>query len=260
MGAPEVASTLPGLRLDGLAVVVTGASSGFGTQLAEALDAAGASLTLVARRADRIEELAGRLRDALPVVADVGDPETPDRVVSETLARFERLDGLVNNAGITNVQPALRESSEDFRNVLDINLVAPFALSRAAVLAMRERGGGSIVNVASLVGLKAIQPLPEAAYAASKAGLIGLTRELATQWARYKVRVNALAPGGFSTEMTDDTFEASGALGAYVSARVPLGREGRAGELDSLVRMLLHPSSSYLTGQVIAVDGGQTAC
>jgi NAD(P)-dependent dehydrogenase (short-subunit alcohol dehydrogenase family) len=247
------------LRLDGRVVIVTGASSGIGAQLAEALDRAGASLALVARRADRLQTLAERFNDALAITADLGDSDAPDAIVEKTVERFGRLDGLVNNAGITNVMPALRETPEEFARVLQINLVAPFALARATALSMRESGGGSIVNVASIVGLRSMRPLPEAGYAASKSGLLGLTRELATQWARYGIRVNAIAPGAFTTEMTDDSFEETGWLGDYIKDVVPLKRPGRPGELDSIVRVLLHPSTSFVTGQVIAIDGGQSA-
>lgn len=249
-----------GLGLDGSIVVLTGASSGLGAQFARGLSAAGATLVLVARRADRLEELQAELGGVVTVAADVTDPNTPAKVVETTLAAHGRIDGLLNNAGITNVTPALRETVEDFKRVIDTNLVAPFAMAKAVATAMRETGGGSIVNVASVVGLKALQPLPEASYAASKAGLIGMTRELATQWGRYNIRVNAVAPGAFSSEMTSDVFEAHGTLGGFVRGRVPLAREGYAGEIDPVVNMLLHPSSSYVTGQVIAVDGGLSAC
>jgi hypothetical protein len=256
---PDTDTAEASLRLDGRVVIVTGASSGIGMQLAEALDRAGASLALVARRADRLEALAERFDAALAIPADLGDADAPEAIVEKTVERFGRLDGLVNNAGITNVTPALRETPEEFAHVLQINLVAPFALARATALSMRENGGGSIVNVASIVGLRSMRPLPEAGYAASKSGLLGLTRELATQWARYGIRVNAIAPGAFTTEMTDDSFEETGWLGDYIKDVVPLQRPGRPGELDSIVRVLLHPSTSFVTGQVIAIDGGQSA-
>jgi NAD(P)-dependent dehydrogenase (short-subunit alcohol dehydrogenase family) len=124
---------------------------------------------------------------------------------------------------------------------------------------MRTTGGGSIVNIASAAGLQSLPYLPQAGYTASKAGAIGLTRELAAQWARYGIRVNAIAPGGFSSEMTADVFEEDGAFGPMIKAHVPLARSGRTGELDTLVLALLHPSTSYVTGQTIAVDGGMTA-
>jgi NAD(P)-dependent dehydrogenase (short-subunit alcohol dehydrogenase family) len=248
------------LRLDNQVVIVTGASSGLGSQFARGLAAAGARLVLVARRSERLAELREDLGDVLAIAADVTAADTPARVVAETTERFGRIDGLVNNAGISNITPALRETTDAFRSVIETNLTAPFALSRAVALSMRESGGGSIVNIASIVGLGALAPVPEASYAASKAGLIGLTRELATQWARYGIRVNAVAPGAFSSEMTNDAFEAHGALGDFIRARVPMMREGRPGEIDAIIQVLLHPSTAYLTGQVIAVDGGLRAC
>lgn len=250
-----------GLRLDDVVVILTGASSGLGRQLARGLSAAGAKLALVARRAERLADLERELgTEVVAIAADITATETPGRVVAATTERFGKIDGLVNNAGVTNVTPALKETIVEFRNVIETNLIAPFALSRAVVRSMRETGGGSIVNVASVVGIGALQPLPEASYAASKAGLIGMTRELATQWARYGIRVNAIAPGAFTSEMTADVFEEQGALGQWVRGRVPMGREGRAGELDAITQVLLHRGSSYVTGQVIAVDGGLRAC
>jgi NAD(P)-dependent dehydrogenase (short-subunit alcohol dehydrogenase family) len=248
------------LRLDGSVIVVTGASSGLGEQFARAVARAGAKTVLVARRADRLERLAAELGDALVVATDLTDAGAADMVVTAAAERFGRIDGLVNNAGITNVTRALDELPEDFRNILEVNLIAPFLLAQAAARSMRESGGGAIVNVSSVVGLQALQPLPEAAYAASKGAMISLTRELATQWARYGIRVNSLAPGGFGTEMTGDVYEPHGSLGGMMATRVPFGRSGRPGELDSMLLVLLHPSSSYTTGQVVAIDGGLTAC
>jgi NAD(P)-dependent dehydrogenase (short-subunit alcohol dehydrogenase family) len=241
-------------------VVVTGASAGLGAEFVKALDRAGASLILTARRADRLEALAAECREAICVPADLTDPETAATVTAAAKDHFGRIDGLINNAGVTNVTPALLEDIEDFRRVIDINLVAPFEMARGTARVMRDGGGGSIVNIGSIVGQQALTPLPEAGYAASKGGITALTRELATQWARYGIRVNAIAPGGFSTEMTGDVWEPDGIFGDYIHDRVPLRRSGRPGELDTILLTLLHPSTSYLTGQVIAVDGGMGAC
>jgi NAD(P)-dependent dehydrogenase (short-subunit alcohol dehydrogenase family) len=248
------------LRLDDRVIVVTGSSSGLGEQFARALDLAGADLVLVARREDRLKAIASGLRDAMVHPVDLTADGSAAAVVAATIERFGRIDGLVNNAGVANVTPALREVADDFRRVLEVNLVAPFVLSQAVANSMRNTGGGSIVNIASIVGLRALRPVPEASYAASKAGLIGLTRELAAQWARYGVRVNALAPGGFRSEMTGDHFDDDGTLGEYLRQAVPMQRSGAPGEIDALLRVLLHPATSYVTGQVIAIDGGQTAC
>ena len=243
--------------LDGKVVVLTGASSGLGEQFARALDRAGASVVLAARRRERLDRLAGTLDRAHAVQCDVAQAADREALVAAAVDTFGRIDGLVNNAGITNVAPALRESDDDFRRVLEVNLVAPFALSRDVVRVMRENGGGSIVNIASINSLVALPMTPEAGYAASKSGLAGLTRELATQWARYNVRVNAIGPGAFVSEMTGDHF-VEGPIAEMLKMRIPLGRAGAAGELDGLLTLLLSDESSYLTGQLIAVDGGHT--
>jgi NAD(P)-dependent dehydrogenase (short-subunit alcohol dehydrogenase family) len=249
----------PPIRLPGSVVILTGASSGLGAQLAGALSDAGARLTLAARRLDRLEHLAAQLgADVLTVPCDVSRAEDRERVVQATIERYGRIDGLVNNAGITNVAPALREQLDEFRSVADVNLIAPFALSVLAARQMRQSGGGRIVNVASIAGLRALFRIPQASYTASKAGLINLTRELAVQWGRYDIRVNAVAPGQFASEMTQELF-ADGQLPDWVQERIPLGRAGRAGELDGAVLFLLHDASSYITGQTLVVDGGLTA-
>lgn len=246
-------------RLDGAVVVLTGASSGLGAQFARALDGAGARLVLGARRVGRLRELAETM-ERTPVVGecDVTRGEDREGLVRLALESYGRVDGLVNNAGTTVVAPAFREGVEAFRSVLEVNLVAPYALSLLAAAEMRKTGGGAIVNVASIAGMRALHRIPEAGYAASKAGLINLTRELAAQWGRYSIRVNAIAPGQFETEMTGELFD-GGETPEWVRERTPLGRAGRPGELDGSLLMLLHPASSYITGQTIAVDGGVTA-
>ena len=246
-------------RLDGKVAIVTGASSGLGARFARVLDAAGARTVLLARRLERLEELAGELDDALPLQCDLTRPEDIDRAVNEALERYGRIDVLVNNAGAVDDVPALEEPLEDFVGVLSVNLIAPFALSQRAARAMIEGGdGGVIVNVASILGLVGVGQIPQAGYAASKGALVNLTRELAAQWARQGIRVNALAPGWFESEMTQEMFaEESGHR--WVARRAPMGRHGREGELDGALLFLASDASTYVTGQTLAVDGGWTA-
>jgi NAD(P)-dependent dehydrogenase (short-subunit alcohol dehydrogenase family) len=242
--------------LEGRVVIVTGASSGLGEQLAHALAAAGAVPVLAARRADRLTRLSEELPEADAVTCDVTDAADRERLVATVMERHGRLDGLVNNAGAGATAPALKTSTDAFASVLDLNLTAPFALSCLAASAMRQNGGGSIVNVASVMGLRSIGEIPDAAYVASKAGIIGLTRELASQWGRHAIRVNAVAPGFFASEMTAELGDDPEAFPDFLLARTPLGRGGRAGELDEAVLFLLGAGSSFVTGHVLSVDGG----
>jgi hypothetical protein len=245
--------------LDGRVVVITGASSGLGAQLARAVGGAGGIPVLAARRAERLEALTQEIANADPVVCDVTDEADRERLIDGVIERHGRLDGLVNNAGTGATGPALRMSPETFANVLELNLTAPFALSRLAAQRMRDGGGRSIVNIASLMGLRSIGEIPDAAYVASKAGIIGLTRELASQWGRYGIRVNAVAPGFFASEMTAELGEDPEQFPEFLLSRTPLGRGGRAGELDDAVLFLLGPGSGFVTGTVLSVDGGMAA-
>src|SRR3954469_12542276 len=217
--------------LEGRIVIVTGASSGLGEQMARALAGAGAVPVLAARRADRLAALCEELPGADPVQCDVTDADDRRRLVEGAMERHGRLDGLVNNAGGGATAPALKTSADAFAAVVDLNLNAPFALSCLAAAAMRSGGGGAIVNVASVLGLRSIGEIPDAAYVASKAGLIGLTRELASQWGRHGIRVNALAPGFFASEMTEGLIS-SGEAPDWLRAQTPLQRTGHGGELD----------------------------
>ncbi|MBV8949071.1 MAG: glucose 1-dehydrogenase [Solirubrobacterales bacterium] len=249
-------------RLDGKVAIVTGASSGLGTRFARVLDAAGARVVLVARRGERLEQLASELQnDALPVPQDLSDLDRVGSVIERALERHGRVDVLVNNAGTVDVHPAEEEPLEEFRRVIDVNLVAPFALAQHAARAMLGDGqdGGTIVNVASVLGLVGVGQIPQAGYAASKGGLVNLTRELSAQWSRKGIRVNAIAPGWFESEMTADMFSEEGRGRDWVARRAPLARHGREGELDGALLYLSSDASSYVTGHVLAVDGGWTA-
>lgn len=246
-------------RLDGKVAVVTGASAGLGARFARVLDQAGATVFLAARRAHLLDELVRELEHAHPVACDIGRPDDRRRLVSAALEAEGHIDVLVNNAATSRVGPALQETDEAFAEVLGVNLLAPFALARDVAASMIETGrGGSIVNVASVLGVVGLGQIPLAGYAAAKGGLVNLTRELAAQWARRGVRVNALVPGWFRSEMTDEMFDDEQAH-AWFRGRIPMGRIGEERELDGALLFLAGPASSYVTGQLLVVDGGWTA-
>jgi NAD(P)-dependent dehydrogenase (short-subunit alcohol dehydrogenase family) len=244
-------------RLDGRVAVVTGASSGLGVAFAAGLAEAGADLVLGARRVDRLEETARIVRDlgrgVLVVETDVSDPDQCHALVDAAMARFGHVDVLVNNAGIGTAVPATRETSDQFRSVIDVNLNGCYWMAQACGRVMEP--GSSIINVSSVLGLTTAG-LPQAAYAASKAGLNGLTRDLAQQWTGRKgIRVNSVAPGFFASEMTDQYPD--GYLESQ-QARIPAGRTGDPAELAATVVFLASAASGYVTGQVLPVDGGMT--
>ncbi|NYG55506.1 SDR family NAD(P)-dependent oxidoreductase [Nocardioides perillae] len=243
--------------LDGKVAVVTGASSGLGVAFAQALAEAGADLALGARRTDRLEETAAMVRDlgrrVVTVATDVADPEQCTALVETAVRELGSVDVLVNNAGIGTAVPATRETPEQFRQVIDVNLNGCYWMAQACGRVMRP--GSSITNISSVLGLTTAG-LPQAAYAASKAGLIGLTRDLAQQWTGRKgIRVNALAPGFFTSEMTDQYPD------GYLESqgpRIPVGRKGDPRELAATLVWLSSPAAGYVTGQTLAVDGGMT--
>jgi len=257
MSEPDV-PVLERFSLAGKIALVTGASSGLGAGFAVALAQAGADVVLAARRLDRLEAISGEIeklgRSALAVPADVTDPGACRAVVQAAVGRFGRLDVLINNAGLGTAVPALRETPEQFREVIDVNLMGAYWMAQAAAQVMPP--GSAIVNVASVLGLIK-SSLPQAAYAASKAGLIGLTRDLNQQWSgRRGIRVNAVAPGYFRSEMTDQI--PPGQVDEFVARTSTLGRMGGQHELDTAVIFLASPASSYIAGVTLAVDGGMS--
>ena len=244
-------------RLDDRVAIVTGASSGLGVAFAQGLAEAGADVVLGARRVDRLEETAGLVRSAgrraLAVATDVADPESCTALVEAAMTEFGRVDVLVNNAGVGTAVPATRETPDQFRSVIDVNLNGCYWMAQACGRVMQP--GSSIINISSVLGLTTAG-LPQAAYASSKAGLIGMTRDLAQQWTGRKgIRVNAIAPGFFVSEMTEQYPD--GYLESQ-EGRIPVGRKGDPAELAAAVVFLASDAAGYVTGQTLPVDGGMT--
>jgi NAD(P)-dependent dehydrogenase (short-subunit alcohol dehydrogenase family) len=251
-------TVLDRFRLDGKVVVITGASSGLGVSFAEAFAQAGADVVLAARRAEKLSDTAALVRDtgrrALCVATDIADSAQCDALVDAAVREFGHVDVLVNNAGVGTAVPAVRETDEQFRSVIDVNLNGSFWMARACARVMQP--GSSVINVSSILGLTTAG-LPQAAYSASKAAIVGLTRDLAQQWgARKGIRVNAIAPGFFQSEMTDEY--APDYLQNVLSNRVVLGRMGDPAELAATLIWLASDAGGYVTGQTVVVDGGMT--
>jgi NAD(P)-dependent dehydrogenase (short-subunit alcohol dehydrogenase family) len=251
-------SPLDRFRLDDKVVVITGASSGLGVGFARATAAVGATLVLAARREERLVALADELRAAgtkvLTHPADVSSREDCEALAAAAVDEFGRVDVLVNNAGVGHSGSAVREDPEVFDSVVDVNLKGVYWMARAC--APHMPAGSSIVNISSVHGWAASR-YPQAAYAASKAGVVGLTRDLAQQWAgRRGIRVNALCPGYFESEMTDT---AGDVLHEMVAQHSIVGRFGHQEELDSALLFLASPASSYVVGASLIVDGGLSA-
>ncbi|MET4430397.1 MULTISPECIES: glucose 1-dehydrogenase [unclassified Mycolicibacterium] len=251
-------TVLDRFRLDDKVVIITGASSGLGVSFAEAFAQAGADVVLAARRAEKLGDTADLVRSAgrraLSVATDVSDSAQCDALVDAAVKEFGRVDILVNNAGVGTAVPAVRETDEQFRSVIDVNLNGSFWAARACGRVMQP--GSSVINVSSILGLTTAG-LPQAAYSASKAAVVGLTRDLAQQWgARKGIRVNAVAPGFFKSEMTDEY--APEYLETVMANRVVMGRMGDPGELAATLVWLASDAGGYVTGQTIVVDGGVT--
>jgi NAD(P)-dependent dehydrogenase (short-subunit alcohol dehydrogenase family) len=244
-------------RLDGKVVIVTGASSGLGVSFAQGFAEAGADVVLGARRVEKMTGTAALVEQAGRRVhtrkTDVADPDQCQQLVDAAMAEFGRVDVLINNAGVGTAVPATRETANEFRSVVDVNLHGSYWMAQACGRVMRP--GSSIINIASVLGLTTAG-LPQAAYSASKAAVIGLTRDLAQQWSGRKgIRVNAIAPGFFASEMTDEL--KPGYLDGLMP-RIIMGRLGDAEELAATAVWLASPAGGYVTGQTIVVDGGLT--
>ena len=240
-------------------VIVTGASSGLGDRFARVLHDAGATVVLAARRAERLQALGGELVRSLPVACDVTKDDDCDRLVQATMDAYQRIDVLINNAGTAgDAVPAEVYPRERWDQTISINLSGLFQLTQRVAVEMLSRQSGSIVNVASTFGLVAASPVNDAAYAASKGAVVNLTRELAVEWAPKGIRVNALAPGWFPSELTSGMIDDESSQ-QYVRRGSPMKRMGREGELDGAILFLASDASSYCTGHTLVIDGGWTA-
>jgi NAD(P)-dependent dehydrogenase (short-subunit alcohol dehydrogenase family) len=253
-----VLDPLSPFRLDGKVAVVTGASSGLGERFARVLDAVGARVVIVARRADRLQALAAELTDPIVMAADLADAEQRERLAANVDDECGRLDVLVNNAGIGRAVALEDEPLDHFRDVMEINVTAMWHLCKLFRSALIADGGGSIVNVASMLGHVGSTPVKQASYCASKGAVVNLSRELALQFARRNVRVNALCPGWFQSEMTSGMETDAGAI-SYIRNNGPMPRMGDVHELDGALLLLSTEAGTFMTGQSLIVDGGWTA-
>lgn len=249
--------------LTGKVALVTGGSRGLGLEMATALGEAGASVVITARREQWLkpaeEELRANGVTACALTCDVSNPDAVHTAVRATVDRFRRLDILINNAGISWGEPAETMAVENWRQVFDTNAVGCFLMSQAAGNEMARLGnGGAIINIASVAGLMGLESdvLDAVGYSASKGAIITFTRDLAVKWAPRGIRVNAIAPGFFDTRLSHGLLQRAQ---AKIEQTTPMGRIGRPGELGGVAVFLASAAASYITGQVLAVDGGMTA-
>jgi NAD(P)-dependent dehydrogenase (short-subunit alcohol dehydrogenase family) len=238
--------------------IVTGASSGLGARFSTVLAQAGAHVVACARRDDRLQALAGHHDRILPMKCDVTDGGDRQSLVTTVIERFGRIDVCVNNAGIASGGAKRQATLEAFTSVMRVNVESLFAMSELVGQRMISQKRGSIINVSSILGFVASLPYPDAGYVASKSAVNGLTRELAVQWARHGVRVNAIAPGWFQSEMNADLLNHESSR-KFIEENCPMGRVGQLEDFDGALLFLASDASSYCTGQVITIDGGWTA-
>ena len=246
-------------RLDGKVAIVTGASSGIGAQTVKLFNSLGAKVAAAARREDRLQGLADHYPNVMAVKCDVGDEADCKNLVEIVIKEYEKIDILINNAGISDPIPALEEDLDQFKRVIQIDLISCFHLAQLCAQHMEtQESGGAIVNVASIHGFVGSSPNNQPGYTAAKGGLINLTRELALEWARHGIRVNAIAPGYISTELTDEMI--AGESGRkWIERNTPMRRPGEVTELDGALLLLASDAGSYITGETIAIDGGWLA-
>lgn len=247
------------LSLEDRTVLLTGASAGLGRRFAEVLARAGARVGIVGRRAQLLEEIARENEGCIPLPFDLGDLDGVAGLADLALERLGNVDVLVNNAAyIAGGVKAEDETLEQIQRTLAVNLVSPILLAQAFYPSMKTQGRGSIVNVTSIAARAGIGRFPQATYAASKGGLEAITREWATQWSRHGVRINALVPGFFESEMTADVIHHE-KVQSWILGNTLIPRHGRPEDFDGALLYLCSDASTYVTGQTLVVDGGWTA-
>ncbi|MBQ9511354.1 MAG: SDR family oxidoreductase [Clostridia bacterium] len=250
--------------LKGQVAIVTGCSTGLGVQMAKALANQGANIVAVARRQNLIDEVAAKIKaeygvETLAVKCDITDTDAVNAMVDAVLAKFGRVDILINNAGTGAVAPAEDITDEQFSNEMNIDLFGSFKVARAvAKKAMIPAKYGRIINIASMYGLVGNKIAGSAPYHAAKGGVVNMTRALAAEWGKYSITVNAICPGYFYTDLTRDTLN-SDFFQQNAKTMIPEERYGEEGELDTAALFLASPASSYVTGVNLPVDGGYTA-
>jgi 2-deoxy-D-gluconate 3-dehydrogenase len=245
--------------LTGKVAIVTGGNGGIGLAMALGLAHAGARVAVVGRDAAKTERAAAQIDaetgvETMDYIADVADPAQVERVPADVLARFGRIDILINNAGIIVRSAPEAHTLDDWQRVLDVNLTGGFLMSKAVYPAMKRARGGKIINIGSLASTFG-SPYA-ASYAASKGGVVQLTRSLALAWARDNIQVNAILPGWFETEMTEGALREVPGLNERVVSRTPVGRWGKPDEIAGTAVWLASPASDFVTGVAVPVDGG----
>lgn len=244
--------------LSGRVALVTGASSGLGRRIAQVLAAAGATVAITARRSDRLAEVANGSPLITAFAADLTRSDQRESLIADVQSTLGPIDILVNNAGSVNATAIEDESLEDFAAMIELNLTASWHLMKLVGASMVEHRSGSIINIASILGVVGATPAKDSGYSAAKGGLVNLTREMGLQWARKGVRVNAICPGWFETEMIEDLTSTDNGM-SFITTNTPMMRVGQVQEIDGAVLLLASDAGSFMTGSILMVDGGWTA-
>lgn len=247
--------------LKGRVAVVTGASSGLGVQMAKALAKQGANLAILARREDRLQQLAEEIKtlgvDCMYVVCSVTDTDSVEAAAKKVEEYYGKVDIVINNAGSGGNEPIEETPDDNWEHVINVDLTGVFKVTRAFGKVMIKNSYGRIINIASMYGMVGNMALPSAGYHAAKGGVVNFTRAAAAEWAKYNITVNAICPGYFATELTQETLDTE-YFQEYMKGTVPLGRYGKQGELDAAAIFLSSDEASYVTGVILPIDGGYT--